>query len=56
MADDNPKPKPVWAYKDGEAKLFQSPDDVPSGWTDTPAKEPEKPAKAPARKAAKDAE
>lgn len=27
----------VWAYSpDGEAKLFNSPDDIPNGWSDTP--------------------
>lgn len=28
----------VWMYREGEAKLFASPDDVPAGegWTDSP--------------------
>ena len=30
---------PVWMYRKGEAKLFASPDEVPSGegWMDSPA-------------------
>lgn len=50
----------VWRYKDGEAKLFARREDVPAGWTDSPAKKakpvekkPAKPAAKPAKKAAK---
>lgn len=32
------KPVPTWAYKNGEAQLFDHPDDVPAGWADSPAK------------------
>ena len=30
---------PVWMYRNGEAKLFASPDEVPKGkgWSDSPA-------------------
>ena len=31
------KPIPTWAYKGDDAKLFDHPDDIPKGWTDSPA-------------------
>jgi len=37
MAEEEKKSAPVWMYRGEEAKLFDHPDDVPSGWSDSPA-------------------
>jgi hypothetical protein len=35
---------PSWRYgPNGEARIFESADDVPAGWTDSPGKAPEAP-------------
>lgn len=45
----------VWMYRGTEARLFNSPEEVPEGWTDTPtedapAVEPEAPSDTPKRR------
>lgn len=42
MSEEKRKPIPTWAYKDGGAKLFDHPDDIPKGWADSPAAVAEK--------------
>ena len=38
---------PVWMYRNGEARLFASPEEVPDseGWQDTPVAQTEEPPK-----------
>ena len=38
MSEEPRKSAPTWAYKGVEAKLFDHPDDVPKGWSDSPSK------------------
>ncbi len=47
----------VWKYRGTEARLFDSPDDVPDGWTDAPTEDAAEPQpEAPKRKRAKPVE
>lgn len=36
MSEDK-KPAPVWMYRGDKSRLFNHPDEVPSGWSDSPA-------------------
>ncbi len=47
MAEEEKKSAPVWMYRGDDSRLFNHPDEVPDGWSDTPGK----PAPKPKRKA-----